>query len=105
MDERAKQLKREYQRQYRENNREQINEAKRKWRAKNADKVREKVREWNAKNPDKLKQYRDNYWNRKAMEAGTICLYCGDTFEPKRSDAKFCKTSCRVSYNRKQKKQ
>ncbi len=27
-----------------------------------------------------------------------VCQYCGKTFEPKRSDAKFCSTQCKSSY-------
>lgn len=47
---RAKQ--REYQRAYRDRNRERINA---------------KHREWRKANPDKNKSYIENYWNKKVM--------------------------------------
>ena len=30
---------------------------------------REYKRAWNKANPDKVKQYRDNYWNKRAEQA------------------------------------
>ena len=33
-----------------------------------------------------------------------ICLNCGNTFEPKRSDAKFCSTKCKSAYTYDKKK-
>lgn len=49
----AKKKRAEYQRAYRERNRERIN-------AKN--------REWHKNNPDKNKEYIQRYWNKKVME-------------------------------------
>ncbi|HDP55266.1 MAG TPA: hypothetical protein ENN24_06265 [Bacteroidetes bacterium] len=72
---------------------EQAKEARRLYQAK-----------WRAKNPHKQAEYMANYWEKKAKEMATaeqhICLYCGNHFEPKRSDAKFCSDRCRVAYNR-----
>ena len=39
---------------------------------------RQYVNEWRRKNPDKLKQYRVNYWERKAAE-----LNSGESIEAK----------------------
>ncbi len=101
MDERAKQLRREYQRQYREKNRDKINAQKREWMAKNKDKVNQQKREWRKANPDKERLYKERHWQRKAEELGPMCMNCGQSFEPKRSDAKFCSTRCRVAHSRK----
>ena len=49
----AKKKRAEYQREYRNRNRERIN-------AKN--------REWHKNNPDKNKEYIQRYWNKKVME-------------------------------------
>lgn len=46
-------LKRDYYKKYRENNRERINE---------------KYKQWRENNKDKIKQYNKNYWNKKASE-------------------------------------
>lgn len=54
MNEEAQNAQREYQRAYREANRERINEA---------------AREWRKKNPEKIKLYRERYWLKKAAEA------------------------------------
>ncbi len=101
MDEKARQLRREYQRAYNKANRDKINQQKREWYAQNAEEIREKRRKWNSENKDKNKLYRESYWRRKAEQTGPTCLYCDQSFEPKRSDAKFCSTKCRVNYNRK----
>ena len=53
MNERAIQLRREYNRQYREANKERINK---------------KQNEWRRKNKDKVKQYNYNYWTKKAEQ-------------------------------------
>ncbi len=100
MDERARELRREYQRQYREENREKVNKAKREWREKNAEKVREKARAWSQANPDKVRKHKERYWMRKAEQSRPTCLQCGEAFEAKRSDAKYCSTRCRVAFSR-----
>lgn len=51
MDNKIKEIKREYYKQYRENNKDKINEYQRQYRQKNKDKV---------------KQYNKNYWLKKA---------------------------------------
>lgn len=57
MNERAIQLRREYNRQYREANKERINK---------------KQNEWRRKNKDKVKQYNHNYWTKKAEQMQSI---------------------------------
>ena len=105
MDEKAKQARREYARQYREKNRERIREKTKEWVQNNPDKVKQQRKRWSQANPDKIRKYKENYWNKKAQEmeeqAGNVCLNCGQSFEPKRADAKYCTTNCRVAYNRK----
>lgn len=44
----------------------------REYRQKNAEKIRQYQREWRKKNPEKCKQYLENYWTKKALEAGKI---------------------------------
>lgn len=53
MDETAKQLRREYNNKYRQENKERINQ---------------KQKEWREANKDKLKVYMSNYWNKKAKQ-------------------------------------
>lgn len=53
MNETAKQLRRDYNRNYREANKERISQ---------------KQKEWREANKDKLKAYTSNYWNKKAKE-------------------------------------
>ncbi len=88
-------------------------------------------RQWRQKNRDKLKKYNAAYWEKKAKQdetpldraienyatdnrnnvtdkfsnelSVTHCFNCGEAFTPKRSDAKFCSSNCRVQYNRKNK--
>ena len=49
----AEQLRREYYKKYREENKERIDNNHKSWRQKNK---------------EKLKQYNENYWNKKANE-------------------------------------
>lgn len=49
----AKDIKREYYKQYRE---------------KNKDRIKETYKKWRDNNKDKVKQYDKNYWNKKALE-------------------------------------
>ncbi len=100
MDEKSKKARRAAQRAYRQANRDHINKKRREWNAKNADKISKQRKAWNEANPDKLRAIRERYWMKKAQEMPPTCLYCGQPFEPKRSDAKYCSTRCRVSYNR-----
>ncbi len=104
MDEKAKRARREYQRKYRQANRDQINKKRREWNAKNADKVSKWRKAWNEANPDKVRAIEERYWQKKAQEMAPTCLHCGKEFHSKRVDAKFCSTSCRVIHNRKQKR-
>ena len=53
----AAEARRSYQREYRRINREKINNQRKNWRAKNRDKVQ---------------QYNQDYWERKAVKAGSI---------------------------------
>ena len=50
----AQQQKREYERRYREENRERLKEYQKQWRLNN---------------PGKTEQYRDTYWEKKALAA------------------------------------
>ncbi len=115
-----KQAQREYWRQYREKNREKINATERAWRAKNPDKKAAIDKRYRENHPDRVKATQQRYWLKKAgllpdqtppqkpTEAPQVdvyaCQYCGTSFAPKRSDAKFCGTSCRVMNNRKVKR-
>ncbi len=110
--EKARQARREYNKRYREKNREKINEYNRQWNKENRDKKAAIDRRYRKNNPEKLKATLERYWLKKAVllddqpaPQGVKCLHCGTTFTPKRSDAKFCGTSCRVMNNRKQKRQ
>lgn len=49
----AKDIKREYYKQYRE---------------KNKDRIKETYKKWRDNNKDKVKQYNQSYWNKKAVE-------------------------------------
>ena len=49
----AKDIKREYYKQYRE---------------KNKDRIKETYKKWRDNNKDEVKQYNQNYWNKKALE-------------------------------------
>ena len=49
----ATELQREYYKQYREKNKEQI---------------KKKYKEWRENNKEKVKEYNLNYWNKKALE-------------------------------------
>lgn len=100
MDEAARQAQRQYLKEYREANKEKIAAAKREYYQKNKQKENARIAKWKRENPDKVKQYTETYWQKKAAQAGPVCLYCKQSFEPKRSDAKFCSTKCRVAFNR-----
>ena len=100
MDEAAKQAQREYARQYRQENKAKIAAKKKAWTDANRDHVRNYKKQWAQDNPEKTRQYTETYWQKKAAQAGPVCLHCKQPFEPKRSDAKFCSTRCRVSHNR-----
>jgi len=49
----AKELKKQYFKEYRE---------------KNKDRIKETYSKWRKENKDKVKQYNQNYWNKKALE-------------------------------------
>ena len=100
MDEAARQAQREYTRQYRQANKERIKQRAREYYLENKEKVHAQQKAWKQANPDKVRAQTERYWQKKAAQAGHVCLYCKQSFEPKRSDAKFCSTRCRVSHNR-----
>lgn len=54
LEEKKKELQREYLRS---------------WRKKNREKVNAYAREWRRKNPDRDKEIRDRYWENKVREA------------------------------------
>lgn len=43
-------------------------EYQRRWREKNKDHINSYMKEWVKNNPDKVQQYQENYWERKAKE-------------------------------------
>lgn len=57
MTEQARQAKAAYQREY-----------MREYRAKNREHINEKARAWFQANPDKAREYKERYWNKKAVE-------------------------------------
>jgi hypothetical protein len=57
LEERAKDLRRQYHREYQRN-----------WRNKHREHLRIYQRKWRAAHPEKAKEYRDNYWLKKARE-------------------------------------
>lgn len=65
--EREEEWNREYQRRYRAENRERINERKRKWARANRDRTRKHLQRYRAKNPDKVKQ-----WSRARRASGEL---------------------------------
>ena len=84
------------------------------YRKRNRQKQKEYHKNWRAKNPDKAREYNKRYWENKAVtdnatdkltvtdnRNNVICINCGELFTPKRSDARYCASSCRVAYNRK----
>lgn len=56
MVEEARKARAAYAREYREKNRERLNDYRRRW---------------NMKNPDKVKRYQETYWKKKAQEGGS----------------------------------
>ena len=48
-----------------------------------------------------LKSFRQYQWRRGKREWFKRCTQCDELFEPKRSDAQFCSTRCRVASHRK----
>ena len=44
-------------------------EYQRKWREKNRERYNASMREWRENNPEKVKQYQEDYWARKAEES------------------------------------
>lgn len=90
------------------------------------------LKAWKKKNAAKVQEYNNNYWQRKANEAGVThsntdkvtvthkpvtdklsvsnssnalkCLECGLSFEGKRADSKFCSISCKQKFHRKKAK-
>ena len=86
-DEKIKELKRQYQRE---------------WKAKNRDKCNEYHRRWRRKNPDKIREYNLRYWQKKAEKMNfNFCPVCGETITGK---AKFCSPACKqTAYRERQK--
>ena len=104
MDVKARAALREYKRQWAEKNADKVKASQQKYRDNNPDKVKASQKKYREAHPDRVKASNEKYWLKKALELGHLCDYCGNSFEPKRSDAKFCSTNCRVLFNRKQKK-
>jgi hypothetical protein len=56
--------KRNYQRVYREANKERCRELSRKWAQNNKERMRENTKNWQKKNPERVKELRQNYVDR-----------------------------------------
>lgn len=64
--------RKEYNRQWREKNRDRLNENARKWREENRERRNAYMKEWRKNHPDRLREYARRYWERKAeAEAAT----------------------------------
>ena len=69
IEERARELERARQRDWRNKNKRKIREYNRQWRIENREKIREYDRQWRAENPDKVKEYRKRHLRKKAIES------------------------------------
>ncbi len=103
MDEKAKAAMRAYKREWAKNNRDKMRAAQERYKERHPDRVKASDKKYRDNNPDKIRAANERYWMKKAQEMGPVCHHCGASFTAKRSDAKFCSTSCRVLNNRKQK--
>ena len=68
MTEEAKAARREYQRQYRKDNKEKVLASKRDWEKRNRDKVNGYVRNWRRNHPDAVAAINERYWMKKAEQ-------------------------------------
>ena len=80
MSEEAKRARREYNRKWREKNRERYNEYQKRWRKKNK---------------DRIKEYQRKYWEKKAKEESQQSLISRTDYNVKRQNVprrnkKFC---------------
>lgn len=64
----ARKIRREYARQWYQNNREKAIAYSTAWQKKNADRVRAYKRAWSANNPKKMAEYQARYWLKKATK-------------------------------------
>lgn len=62
----AKNARRAYMRQWRQENRISVREYSRNWRRANREAMNRYAKAWRDANPDKVKAYREAYWQRKA---------------------------------------
>ena len=58
----------DYFKEYREKNKEHIQEVQKQWRDSNRDRVNANHRQWMKEHPGKSKEYNDRYWMKKAQE-------------------------------------
>jgi len=115
--------------------RELKNEYARKWKAQNRDKINQYHKQWRERNKDKMKYYDMVYWERKATnqtlpsntaydravirqisdegwqlsdnpvikapsDIGKKCIICGNELNSKRIDIKYCSPACRQKHYR-----
>ena len=78
------------------------------------------LKQWRKKNIDKAKQHEISYWERKAAnitdnvtvtdivtdnvtvtDKSNKCIECGNSFQAKRSDTRYCSQACKQKYYRK----
>jgi hypothetical protein len=80
-------------------------------------------REWKKKNADKVKQYNVRYWEKLAGNdsvtapvtapvivtaldpvKGNTCIVCNVSFKGKRADSKYCSDACKMKHHRENKR-
>lgn len=67
MNDKAKIIRKEYLKRYREEHREQFKEYQKKYISTHKEKYNSYQRKWRKNNKDKVKQYSLTYWNKKSL--------------------------------------
>lgn len=62
----AIEMRRQYQKKWRDKNREHIREYNKKWREKNRERLKQRKLAWNSANKDKVRAAQERYWTKKA---------------------------------------
>ena len=71
MNEKARELRREYLKKYREDHKEQFKEYQKKYIQSHRNSYNAYQKEWRKNNKEKIRQYTSNYWNKKTEEIDT----------------------------------